>query len=119
MTNGSYTEVVSAVGPAENSTHSYKVEYIDSKWEGKVDDAVIATRTVYMSPDSAQYYNETDESIFTGDSSNKLKFEQPRYKDGTGTWVKPSLSFRSDSHSDIDHSNYNTGDYWHSWDSRY
>ncbi|WP_159881027.1 hypothetical protein [Paenibacillus puerhi] len=116
-TNGrsSYKEVISGVGPARGSTHTYKIEYVSSSWEGKVDDTVIATKSISMNPGSTQNYQENDETVFIGTSSDKLKFTNVSYKKSGGSWTKPSLSFVAEGSSSIDHSNYNSSGYWQSW----
>lgn len=69
-----------------------------------------------MSPNSIQYNNETDETVFMGTSSDKLKFLNPKYKAGSSSWSKPfSLSFSNESNSKIDYSYFNQNGVWYSW----
>lgn len=117
-TNGasSYLEVDSAVGPATGSTHTYKVEKVSSSWQGTVDGSLIASKSISMNPDSIQYYNETDLTVFMGTSSDKLKFLNPKSKNSNGSWTKPyTLSFTNMGSSQIDYSYFDSHGIWYSW----
>ncbi|NEW04880.1 hypothetical protein GK047_02455 [Paenibacillus sp. SYP-B3998] len=68
-----------------------------------MDGALIGGKSINMTPNSIQYYNETDETIFIGTSSDKLKFLNPKYKAGNSSWTKPfSFSFSNEGNSKQD-----------------
>lgn len=127
--NGYYGESFGTWGPAKGSTHTYTIKKVNGKWAGYVDSTLIESQPYEVSPTQVEFFNENDVSSvsYLGKSTDKLKFSNVYYWDGSAStsdtskwvWRKPNMIFPSPhTNSAIDTSNWSSGGYWYSWDTR-
>ncbi|MFC4767076.1 hypothetical protein [Effusibacillus consociatus] len=127
---GHFYRVFSAVGPAENTTHGYRVYYEAGDWKGTVDGGKIGSYPKIFTSLGAQYYEElvSQEDVYraayAGTSTNHARFSNIRYFFNNTTYYSPTLNMSSDGVGKYDQSNYSSTktdqsqSYIEFWDSR-
>lgn len=119
---GVYHETDAMTGPAYNTWHTYYVGKGASTMYGEVDGSTIGSSALLNGNiadyDSETYPNSTS-TDYIGTSSSQSEFSQVNYMNSNYIWVKPSLSWESDSYSSINKSYWSSGGYWYSHDSRF
>ena len=108
-------------GPAQNSSHDYKVVLQNGTWYGTADGAQIGTvsdSNILWTPNSVHYAGEivNYNQAFPGQTNNHVPFTNVKYLNGS-TWVTPSLSKVSDYEGGF--SWITVGSEFDIWDQRY